>query len=144
MSPRLAGESARWLGYRGYLTQVVLNLLTNIERYAYPGGGGGSIEIRLDNAARRPDVIALSVRDFGMGMNAETLARAYDLFFTTGRSSGGSGLGLAIVHNIVTSVLDGTLDIDSAPGRGTTVRVFVPKRIASTAPGRRGLRSSRR
>ena len=131
----LDGESARWFGYRGYLTQVVLNLLTNIERYAYPGGSGGVVEIRLGNLVIQSDRIVLEVRDFGLGMNAETLARVYDPFFTTGRSSGGSGLGLAIVHNIVTSVLDGTIAIDSAPGRGTTVRVLLPKRLTPATPG---------
>jgi signal transduction histidine kinase len=132
----LPESSAAWVGYRGYLTQVVLNLLTNVERYAYPDGIGGVVEMRLAQvAAGQQPSFVLEVRDYGLGMAADTVSRVFDPFFTTGRSRGGSGLGLAIVHTIVTSVLNGTIDVSSAPGQGTTVRVAFPKRLTPDIQG---------
>src|SRR5262249_2466640 len=59
---RLAAGDGAWVGYRGYLSQILLNLLTNVERYAYPAGQGGAAEVVLE-AGR--DEYELSVRDFG-------------------------------------------------------------------------------
>src|SRR5262249_166494 len=96
LTSELTGESAQWVGYPGYLTQVVLTCLTNVERYAYPDGAGGVVEIPLASlSVGLEPSFALEVRDFGRGMEADTVARAFDPFFTTGRSRGGSGLGLA-------------------------------------------------
>ena len=112
---RVATPAARhWLGYRGYLSQVLLNLLTNVERYAYPTGAGGE-----------PSFV-VSVRDFGRGIAAPDLPRVFNPFFTTGRDRGGTGLGLAIVHNLVTSGLGGSVDILSSLDSGTTVVIRVP------------------
>ena len=101
-------DGATWIGYRGILTQILLNLLTNVERYAYPGGGGGPVEIRLAEAAEKRDtVFVMSVRDFGRGIPAEEVKRVFEPFYTTGRDKGGTGLGLAIVQNLVTARLKG-------------------------------------
>jgi signal transduction histidine kinase len=119
-----------WIGYRGYLGQVVLNLLTNVERYAYPDGSGGRVEVRLavGTIGQRPAYV-VSVQDFGQGMTAEQVERAFEPFFTTGRGKGGTGLGLAIVENIVATALQGTVVIESEPGQGTLVRVTIPRTI---------------
>ena len=69
---------------------------------------------------------SIIVRDFGAGIRAEHLGRAFEPFFTTGRSRGGSGLGLAIVRNLVTDALAGTIELDSEVGVGTTATVLVP------------------
>jgi signal transduction histidine kinase len=61
-------------------------------------------------------------------MDAETLARACEPFFTTRRARGGTGLGLHIVHNLVVGPLGGRIDLSSAPGRGTRLRVWLPAR----------------
>lgn len=121
-----------WLGYRGYFSQVLLNLLTNIERYAYPDGVGGRVEVHLDAVedGQRPAFI-LTVRDFGRGIAPEDLRRVFDPFFTTGRSKGGTGLGLSIVQNIVSTALQGRITIESDPGQGTTVNVVIPQEVQS-------------
>ena len=53
--------------------------------------------------------------------------RAFDPFFTTRRDQGGTGLGLHIVYSIVTNRLGGRLDLDSEPGKGTRIRIILPK-----------------
>src|SRR5262249_12639606 len=75
----LAEPAARaWMGYRGYLTQVLLNLLTNIERYAYPDGEGGRLEIELTvEEARMEALFVLTVRDFGRGIAPDDLPKVF-------------------------------------------------------------------
>src|SRR5262249_2694962 len=128
---QLGAQDDNWLGYRGYLSQVLLNLLTNIERYAYPDGTGGTIEIAIatDGAADRSAHFMVSIRDFGVGIPAENLPRLFEPFFTTGRTKGGTGLGLTIVHNIVTSALKGTIAVESNLGQGTQVQITFAKEI---------------
>jgi signal transduction histidine kinase len=128
---QLGAQDDNWLGYRGYLSQVLLNLLTNIERYAYPDGTGGLIEITVadDDAADRSPHFILSIRDFGVGISPENLPRLFEPFFTTGRIKGGTGLGLTIVHNIVTSALKGTIAVTSNLGQGTQVQITFGKEI---------------
>jgi signal transduction histidine kinase len=123
-------EDGQWQGYRGLLTQVLMNLLTNVQRYGYPDGRGGAVEV-LVSAAGGDFVI--QVRDFGAGIPPEALEHVFSPFFTTGRDRGGTGLGLAIVHNIVVNALKGTVDIASTPGHGTTVTVHLP-RVVPDAP----------
>ena len=132
---RLPATSQTWVGYRGYLSQVLLNLLTNVERYAYPPGTGGRVELILAADEGQVPTFTLMVRDFGQGIRPEDLPHVFDVFFTTGRSRGGSGLGLAIVHTIVTGPLHGSIDITSEPGAGTTVTVVFPQAIADHEGG---------
>lgn len=114
--PRLIGPP-EWDGYPGYLSQILLNLLTNAERYAYPAGTGGRVEIdltdRILSDARRFDLV---VRDFGRGIPSELQSRVFEPFFTTGRDLGGTGLGLAIVYNLVHDSLHGHIELTSRPG----------------------------
>ncbi|HEY9842479.1 MAG TPA: cyclic nucleotide-binding domain-containing protein [Candidatus Obscuribacterales bacterium] len=118
----------QWLGYPGYLSQILLNLLSNIERYAYPDNVGGEVDIRLLPAADSDDLL-LQVQDYGAGMPPEHVARIFDVFFTTGRDRGGSGLGMAIVHNLVTSALQGQIDVESEPGKGTCFNLVLPREL---------------
>lgn len=118
-----------WIGYRGFLTQILLNLLTNIERYAYPDSGG-LVEVLVSDGSGDADThFTIAVRDFGCGMSAEAVSRVFEPFYTTGRSKGGTGLGMAIVHNLVTAALKGQLSVESEPGRGTAVTITFPKII---------------
>ena len=118
------------MGYLGYLTQIILNLLTNVERYAYPAGTGGRVDITLaDGPAGRDPSYVIRVRDYGAGIPAADLERVFEPFFTTGRSKGGTGLGLAIVHNLVTAGLKGTITLQSAPGEGTEAIITVPQTV---------------
>lgn len=113
---RLSGPP-EWNGYPGYLSQVLLNLLTNAERYAYPAGTGGRVEVELTDRGhgdtRRFDLV---VRDFGRGIPSELQSRVFEPFFTTGRDLGGTGLGLAIVYNLVHDSLHGQIELTSRPG----------------------------
>jgi signal transduction histidine kinase len=130
LNDRLTSTDHRkmWHGYRGRLSQVLLNLLTNIERYAYPDGAGGDVDIDVG-----PDVdngFVLEVRDYGRGIAPADLPRVFDPFFTTGRARGGTGLGLSIVRNLVRDGLDGSVELTSAPGAGTTVTIHLPYAVS--------------
>ncbi len=119
---------------RGQIEQVVLNLALNA-RDAMPAGGRLAIrtELREVDAAfvsGHPQLTAglhacLSVVDDGMGMDEITRQRAFDPFFTTKEQGKGTGLGLSTVYGIVKQS-GGAVSIDSAPGRGTQVSVYLP------------------
>jgi signal transduction histidine kinase len=66
-------------------------------------------------------------------MAEDVRMRAFDPFFTTRRGHGGTGLGLHIIFNIVTQSLNGRLTMESAPGRGTTFHITIPRHARSTA-----------
>ena len=125
--PQPRGE---WTGYPGSLSQVLLNLLSNAQRYAYPEGVGGRVEIELSaDPPGMPDGYQITVRDFGQGIPPENLPRIFEPFFTTGRGQGGSGLGMSIVHTIVTAHMKGAIAITSTLGEGTTVVMHLPRTV---------------
>jgi signal transduction histidine kinase len=105
---------------RQQLRQVYLNLLTNALD-AMPGGG--TLTLRVRPAA--PGRVVLEVTDTGVGIAPEHLPRVTEPFFTTKGEGKGTGLGLAICKRIAQEH-GGTLAVDSAVGRGTTVRVELP------------------
>jgi signal transduction histidine kinase len=125
---QLPATDRQWFGCASHLTHILLNLLTNIESYAYEPGVGGPVEIVLAAVMEQPTpIFVITVRDHGSGIGPENLEKVFDPFFTTGRSKGGTGLGLSIVHNIVTGALKGTITVDSTPGEGTTFHVRFPQ-----------------
>ncbi len=126
-SNKLHADQKQWVGYRGLLSQVLINLLTNVERYAYPNGVGGiaNVTIRLSEDEQN---YCLSVRDYGKGIPNEEQARVFEPFFTTGRSFGGTGLGLSIVNNIVVNMLRGNIKLKSSE-KGTEFTVTFPRMI---------------
>ena len=125
---RLPGPGgATVFGDPNELQQVALNLLLNAaDAIAEPNArasGAGRIEIEVRDEG---DANVLRVADDGMGMTPEVQAQCFDLFFTTKEVGEGTGLGLAVVHNIVTNH-GGRIELESAPGKGTSFRVFLPK-----------------
>jgi signal transduction histidine kinase len=116
------------MGFRGFLSQVLINLLMNVERYAYPKGMGGIVDVTI--ALEDEKHYRLTVKDKGVGISEENQAHIFDPFFTTGRSIGGTGLGLAIVHNLVTNDLDGEIKLKSEEGKGTEFVVIFPRIIS--------------
>ncbi|SJM95387.1 response regulator [Crenothrix polyspora] len=118
--------TGQWFGYPGHMTQVMMNLLQNAERYAYTNGQGGAVDMRVFNEGEQ---FGISVQDYGQGIPAENLNKIFEPFFTTGRSKGGSGLGMAIVSNIVTSLFKGHITVVSEPGKGCCFSLIFPKSV---------------
>jgi PAS domain S-box-containing protein len=123
--------SSEWYGFPGYLSQIMMNFLQNVERYAYPDGIGGTVEITVaDQEGQNTDgLFILKVRDFGKGISPDCMDKIFDPFFTTGRNRGGTGLGLAIVNNMVTDAMQGTLSVESELGCGTCFTVCFPNTL---------------
>jgi signal transduction histidine kinase len=99
------------------LFQVILNIIHNAIQAVNPEDG----EVRIA-AARTGDRVELSVADNGCGISKENLPRIFDPFFTTKPPGSGTGLGLSIVQELV-AAQQGTVRVESEPGRGTTVAV---------------------
>ncbi|MDO9712236.1 PAS domain S-box protein [Paracraurococcus lichenis] len=120
------------LADRHQLETVLVNLATNA-RDAMPEGGTVTFRARAEavlapghEIGLRPGrYVALAVADTGTGMDAETLARATEPFFTTKDTGKGTGLGLATARGFAEQSRGG-LHIDSTPGRGTTVTLYLP------------------
>ena len=77
--------------------------------------------------AFKDDVIEIRISDTGIGMSPEVCKQAFDSFFTTKEIGKGTGLGLFISRNLVREV-DGTVELESEPGKGTTVIIRIPLR----------------
>ncbi|MFO0935992.1 MAG: ATP-binding protein [Gemmataceae bacterium] len=109
--------------------QVLLNLATN-SRDAMPDGGTLAVEVDLAEASdyishRKGPMALLTVSDTGIGMDADTLSRAFEPFFSTKAAGLGCGLGLSTVADIVTES-GGHVIPESSPGTGTTIRILFP------------------
>jgi two-component system, cell cycle sensor histidine kinase and response regulator CckA len=124
-----------------HLDQVVMNLAVNA-RDAMPDGGTLTVLAAVDEGwgltrggGGRPRGVRIQVSDTGVGMDAATRRRIFDRFFTTKAEGKGTGLGLATVAQIVREA-GGRVEVESAPGRGTTFTVRLP--AAEPGPARGG------
>ncbi|MBA3623017.1 MAG: PAS domain S-box protein [Methylibium sp.] len=128
----------------GQLESALLNIAINA-RDAMPEGG--TLRFHAEANERLPDdvrgwlatnaepdtaYVAISIADSGTGMQGEVKERAFEPFFTTKEAGRGTGLGLSTVYGFVKQS-KGAIAIDSAPGAGTTVTVYIP--IAQHASG---------
>jgi len=138
----LDSGAGRVLADPAQLRQILMNLVLNA-RDAMPQGGkirlitraaefprespgevSGEVSSKAEpGSARR--AVSLAVKDNGCGMDAETRGRLFEPFFTTKNPGKGTGLGLATVQRIV-SEAGGTIEVESEPGRGTCIEVFLP------------------
>ncbi|MBX3417959.1 MAG: sensor histidine kinase [Pirellulaceae bacterium] len=115
------------------IQQVLLNLLINA-RQAMPNGGRLVVRLIQDTATQTVDLI---VRDFGVGIPAESLKRIFDSYYTTKRGpdatgKGGTGLGLAACRNIV-QVHQGKIRVESTVGKGTCFTIKLPMQRVETS-----------
>jgi len=125
----------------GQLESSLVNVAVNA-RDAMPNGGTltvatCNVELAPSDAARRDGApagsyVMIAVTDTGAGMTREVAAQAFDPFFTTKAPGEGTGLGLSMVHGFVEQSC-GHVEIESAPGRGTTIRLYLPRADAAAA-----------
>jgi signal transduction histidine kinase len=106
-------------GHRQKLTQVFVNLMTNAAQ-AVPQGGHIDVSTTL-----REDAVEARVADDGPGIPEEVRPHLFQPFFSTKPEGEGSGLGLSIVRGIV-EASGGSIEVQSAPGRGTVFIVRLP------------------
>jgi signal transduction histidine kinase/CheY-like chemotaxis protein len=125
----------------GQIERVVMNLVVNA-RDAMPSGGTlelrtESIDLDEEYVRTRPGVrsgrhVLLVVSDTGTGMSEDVRRKAFEPFFTTKPKGHGTGLGLASVYGVVRQS-GGDINIYSEPGRGTTVKIYLPAATGATA-----------
>ena len=115
----------------GMFRQILLNLLSNAVKFT-PSGG----EVRVMVRREESDLI-LRVEDTGIGISAEDLKKVFDEFYQVdgsySRTYSGTGLGLALVRKMI-KMLDGDIEVDSAPGEGTRFKIRFPDAVLEEAP----------
>ena len=122
-------------GDQAELHQVIMNLCLNA-RDAMPAGG--TLRISAGLAQREPgerDRVRIAIEDTGSGMDAATRARIFEPFFTTKPDGAGFGLGLSTVREVV-NMHGGRVEVDSAPGKGTSFCIYLPASTGQPQPVR--------
>ncbi|MBI3230274.1 MAG: GAF domain-containing sensor histidine kinase, partial [Burkholderiales bacterium] len=110
--------------YPGPYGQVITSFINNAVCHAFPSRRPGQITLR----ATQPKAgrVLITFGDNGVGIEACNLKRIFDPFFTTSLGQGGNGLGLSISYNIVTSMLQGHISVESTPGEGAVFILDLP------------------
>jgi signal transduction histidine kinase len=118
---RLTPNLPAMLGDADQLTQVLINLVGN----AIDAMSKGGRLVVTTGLRPETDSVVVSVSDTGMGISEDQLPHIFEAFYTTKPEGKGTGLGLSVTAGIV-KAHSGTIEVDSEPGRGTTMRVCLP------------------
>lgn len=121
-----------------HIHQIIMNICTNALHSIVEQKGTITVQLYrellfIDPTAPQKPYIILSVTDTGNGMEQSTIDRIFDPYFTTKSVGKGSGLGLAVVHGIVQDIM-GFIKVQSTPGEGSTIKVFIPEVDHQTSP----------
>ena len=108
--------------------QIVQALVALLVNAVEAMGEGGHITVRTASDPAAPERVRLSVADTGVGIPADVQARIFDPFFSTKNQTKGVGLGLSVVYGIVQRH-EGTITVESSPGRGTTFVITLPREL---------------
>lgn len=112
----------------GAVEQLLTNLIENSLVHGFEGRSEGCMRISAHADAAE---LTLCFEDDGQGMSAETVRRIFEPFYTTKLGKGGTGLGMHIAHNLVETVLGGSISLRSTPGQGSRFEIRLPR----VAPG---------
>jgi PAS domain S-box-containing protein len=127
----LAGSLPSLMAVESEIREALVNLVFNAVD-AMPDGGKLSVRTRLERDEAGLTCLAIEVQDTGIGMDEETRRHCLEPFFTT-KGEHGTGLGLAMVYGIVRRHA-GSIDIETQPGQGTTMRLNLPVTVAPATP----------
>ncbi|MBV9626024.1 MAG: PAS domain S-box protein, partial [Acidobacteria bacterium] len=138
--PVLAPKLGRVKLDMGQIQQILINLVVNA-RDAMPQGGKVIIEttdVELDEAFTSQHIglapgsyVMLSVSDTGTGIEPEVRSHIFEPFYTTKQQGKGTGLGLSTIYGIVKQS-GGLITVESAPGKGATFRIYLPRLVERT------------
>jgi two-component system sensor histidine kinase SenX3 len=132
---RSSGEQVEIFGDHRRLVSAVANLLENAITYTKARGSSETDPVEV-TVSRHEGNAVIEVQDHGIGIPERHQSRIFERFYRVdrgrSRASGGTGLGLAIVRNVVDNHW-GEIEVESAPGRGTTFRILLPAREDSFA-----------
>ena len=120
--------------YPGAFSQIITNFIINSLTHGFQGEPRKTIHIVL---SQEEDHLKLHYKDNGVGMSPECAEKVFEPFFTTKRDTGGTGLGLHIVYNLVTQVLQGTIQCTSRPGEGAEFTITAPMGSGTGLGGKR-------
>ena len=111
-------------GYPGPYGQIISNFINNALLHGFVGRPHG--HMLLSASLVSADRVRICFQDDGVGISEHNLTQIFEPFFTTKRGQGGSGLGLSIIYNIVTSLLQGHISVESTVGKGTLFTLDLP------------------
>ncbi len=119
----VTGDDLQVDSYPGALSQVITNIIMNAIIHAFDEGEKGHILIRV---VEDGSYCHLNCSDNGKGMDAESLKKIFEAYYTTREGKGGSGLGTNIIYDLVTNTLRGKIKVSSELGVGTMFKISLP------------------
>ena len=119
---RVNVNGEKFYGDSWRIKEIFRNLISNSIKYIDNSKPEHSVDITITNRTKESDI---QIADNGIGIKPEDLSKIFDMFYRANLRSDGSGIGLYIVKNAV-DFLEGSIDVDSKPGEGTTFTITIP------------------